>query len=263
MVSRYAIALLLSSLLLELTDHILLDYPTIPLATISQEIDVSVLGMAKRVTVRILSDSGLGSGVIINRKGQIYTVLTNRHVVADDLDNTYTLLTADGQMHSGRWRHSHQFGELDLAVVQFKSPRFYQVAVLGNSSKLVIGEPVFAAGFPNWEWKNHKSIESTRDWGLKAFRLTRGRVGMLPKRSLAEGYQLGYTNDIAVGMSGGPVFNRDGKLVGINGRAKYPLAGIEGFTFTDGTVPSQILFQRMEALSWAIPIDKFESSWVR
>ena len=38
---------------------------------------------ASKVTVRIFTKSGSGSGVIINREGQTYRVLTNDHVVVD------------------------------------------------------------------------------------------------------------------------------------------------------------------------------------
>ena len=74
---------------------------------------------------------------------------------------------------------------------------------------------------------------------------------------MSEGYGLGYTNEIEQGMSGGPVLNESGQVVGINGRLKYPLQGIDGFTFADGTKPSIKLFKQMEALSWAIPISTF------
>jgi len=49
---------------------------SIPLAAISQDINPQVTEIASQVTVRIISDSGAGSGVIIQRAGQVYTVLT-------------------------------------------------------------------------------------------------------------------------------------------------------------------------------------------
>ncbi|MEG4492137.1 hypothetical protein [Microcoleus sp. D3_18_C4] len=60
-------------------------------------------------------------------------------------------------------------------------------------------------------------------------------------------------------MSSGPVLDSYGKLVGINGKSKYPLGGIDVFKLADGSVPSQAVFRHMEALSWAIPIDIFRS----
>ncbi|WP_089125736.1 hypothetical protein [Tolypothrix sp. NIES-4075] len=42
-----------------------------------------------------------------------------------------------------------------------------------------------------------------------------------------------------------------------HGRLKYPIQGIEVFTFADGAKPSQEMFEQMEALSWAIPVVLF------
>ena len=256
-----AISLLITGISLGLTRETP-EPVSIPLAAISQEINPQITEIASQVTVRIISDSGAGSGVIIQRAGQVYTVLTNHHVVAD-IHHNYSILTADGKTHQAKLGLS-QFGKLDLALVQFSSPESYRVVEMGNSAKLSVGDGVVAAGFPNWHWINAQAIEDTRSWGLKAFRLTAGRVGMLPEKSFLEGYQLGYTNDIAEGMSGGPVLDSRGRLVGVNGRLKYPLAGIDVFMFVDGSVPSEGVFREMEGLSWGIPIERLQErvGWV-
>lgn len=219
--------------------------------------NLSVAEIARQVTVRILSERGGGSGVIINRQGQNYTVLTCDHVV-DERGSAYTILTPDGRTYPARLQRSGQFGNNDLALVQFSSDRSYQVVAIGNSDALAIGDELYASGFPNWYWLNKNEIENTRSWGLRAFRLTRGNVGMISERSLPRGYQLGYTNEVEDGMSGGPVLDADGALVGINGRLKFPPQGIQVYRFADGTTPSSALFQRMEALSWAIPVTTFD-----
>lgn len=224
------------------------------------QMNVSVPAIARQVTVRILSNPGLGSGVIVKRQGQTYTVITCAHVVADSQDNRYTVLTADGRMHQGQWLRSAQFPDADLALVQFTSNQAYRVAALADSNDLAIGDPVYASGFPNWQSINSNAIEETRDWGTRAFRLTSGKVAMLPEKSLKEGYQLGYTNEIESGMSGGSVLDQYGRLIGINGRLKYPPQGLVSFIFADGSVPSKELFQQMEALSWALPTVTFRQA---
>lgn len=218
----------------------------------------SVSAIAKLVTVRILGNQGTGSGVIIGHQGQTYTVLTNAHVVAEIGGNGYTILTADGQPHQGVRLHSPQLGNDDIALVQFSSDRPYQVVAISNSNILSVGEIVYASGFPNWRVINANTLADTRDWGLQAFALTQGYIGMLPNQPLQQGYQLGYTNQIEPGMSGGPVLDRYGRLIAINGGLKYPLQGIIAFIFADGTMPSQGLFEQMETLSWAIPTARFQ-----
>ena len=215
-----------------------------------------VAGIARQVTVRVLANNGGGSGVIIDRQGQFYTVLTCAHVV-DEKGANYTILAPDGRIYPGRVLRNNQFGNKDLALVQFISDRAYRVVAIGNFNALGIGDEVYASGFPNWYLVNQNEIQNTRSWGLRAFRFTTGNVGMIPERSLPKGYQLGYTNEIEDGMSGGPVLNSNGELVGINGRLKFPPQGIQVYRFADGTTPSPGLFQRMEALSWAIPITNF------
>lgn len=213
--------------------------------------------IAKQVTVRILTEPGSGSGVIIYRQGQDYLVLTNRHVVVKSKGNSYKVITADGQVHPARLRSKPNFKKIDLALVKFESKITYSKAKLGKWNTLSIGDEVYATGFPNYHLMNRDNIESTRNWGRKAFRFTAGKVAQILHRSLPEGYSLGYTNEIELGMSGGPVFNKNGEVVAINGRLKYPIQGIDAFTFADGTKPSIEEFEKMESLSWAIPISKY------
>ncbi len=217
----------------------------------------TIAEIARQVTVRIVTNPGIGAGVIIARHGQTYTVLTCDHVVADSKDNNYQVLTADGRSHEALWRRSTKFGKADLALVEFSSNWAYQVATIADSKALTVGETVYASGFPNWRWINKATIENTRNWGFLAFRLTTGSVELLLDKSLPRGYRLGYTNDIENGMSGGPLLNSRGQVIGINGRLKYPFQGIEAYTFADGSVPSQEFFEQMTALSWAIPISAF------
>jgi len=234
------------------------DDTTRTLAQSSSEVDSSVAEMAKLVTVRVLNKLGAGSGVIVDRQGQTYTVLTCDHVANPSPDDRFTVLTPDGQIHSAYRKRLPSLEGVDLALIQFESRTSYRVAALGNSKYLSVGESVYASGFPNYQYQGSNSVEETLNWGLRAYRLTAGTIAMLlSNQSLPRGYQLGYTNDIEPGMSGGPVLDREGRLIGINGRGKHPIQGIDAFTFADGTTPSPELFKRMEALSWAVPISRY------
>ena len=235
------------------------DPSSLPISmAITTKNSITVYEVARQITVRILGDSSSGSGVIVKQQQNTYTVLTSAHVVADSPGEGYTILTGDGFIHLAKRLHIARLKGIDLALIQFTSSHSYQVAELGNANDVGVGAVVYATGFPNWRSISIDIIGNTHNWGLKAFSLTVGRVSIMLNKPLQEGYQLGYTNEIEGGMSGGPVLNNQGKLVGINGRLKYPFQGINAFVFIDGTLPSELLFQQMETLSWAIPITTFQ-----
>lgn len=211
--------------------------------------------IAREITVRVLAAEGSGSGVIlqrsINKQGFRYVVLTCNHVVDLSPQGIYRILTSDGYSHDGQRLTSSFFQGLDLALVQFTSPNKYRVGVLADPPP--VGEVIYAAGFPNWSFIGTEAVKNTDKLGFKAFSFTSGRIVKLLPVSLPEGYQLGYTNDVKQGMSGGPVLTLKGEVIGINGRLKYPPQGIDVFVLTDGSRPSLEEFQEMEALSWGIP----------
>jgi serine protease Do len=215
--------------------------------------------IADEVTVRILTDTAPGSGVIIDRTNNTYTILTCQHVLEASKKGNYRVLLPDGKIYVAKMKTAPKLKGLDLALVEFESETPYRVAKLGNSQELAVDSVVYAAGFPNHQSINSDQIEDTSNWGRKAFRFTSGKVSWILQQSLPDGYSLGYTNDVASGMSGGPVFNDRGESIGINGRLKYPVQGIDAFIFADGTKPSVENFEKMEALSWAIPIATYQN----
>ena len=241
--------------------HQLYTYPnSVALGTTSQaDAGITAATIANQVTVRIFTKSGSGSGVVIKREGQTYTVLTNHHVVTDSPEDGFKILTADGNTYPAQQLSSVNDKTFDLALVQFNSPQNYQVVMLPKSEVISEGETVYVSGFPAWHFvfngNKIAKFEETRNWGVSAFQVKTGTIKMQITKTLPGGYQLGCTNDVFQGMSGGPVLNQQGELIGINGLLKYPFQGIDAFIFTDGTKPEKEDYLQMEALSWAIPIN--------
>ena len=163
--------------------------------------------IAQNITVLIENKNG-GSGTIIKRDGNTYTVLTSFHNVADKTLK-YTLVTLDGQRYPIDVRNLQPLGEnIDLTVVQFNSSKSYQVAKMGDSDNAKRRDNVYTAGFPAKTGGINTALYECRDGQVSA---------NATQATIDGGYNLIYTNKVLKGMSGGPVLNQQGELIGING----------------------------------------------
>jgi serine protease Do len=161
--------------------------------------------IAKSATV-LIQGSDTGSGVLIRQDSSTYTVLTARHVI--DAPGTYEIVTTTGK----RYPISPQIQKLpglDLALLKFNSPEKYSIATLGNSSALQEGVTVYVTGFPG----QGSTINAL------TYNFTEGQLTALSSKPQTGGYSLVYTNKTLPGMSGGPVFDQEARLVGIHGAA--------------------------------------------
>ncbi|MEO0378200.1 MAG: tetratricopeptide repeat-containing serine protease family protein [Cyanobacteria bacterium P01_A01_bin.17] len=165
-----------------------------------------VNAIAKSTTVQIDSQSP-GSGVLIRRDGQTYTVLTAAHVVSTE-DN-YAVVTPSGQQYRLQVGTIRRYPNVDLATVQFVSAERHDVAHIAKSSRTTEGAASYVAGFPLRTQAITNSIYS----------FSTGNIIANAARPLKDGYALMYSNNTLPGMSGGPVLNENGQLIGIHGRA--------------------------------------------
>jgi WD40 repeat protein len=178
-----------------------------PQIAVSQSLDEqAIAAMAKEVTV-IINGQNPGSGVIIGQEGSTYYVLTAKHVV--NTQDEYEIVTSDGQSYTLDYRTVRKVPDADLAVVQFTSNQNYPVAEIGDSDVAIQGKAVYISGWP------HPGQAITQ----RIFQLTVGEIS--GRLGVAEdGYELVYTNITRSGMSGGPIFDATGHLIGIHGRAE-------------------------------------------
>ncbi len=168
----------------------------------------NVSQIARTVTVRI-SGVNSGSGVIINRQGDRYSVLSNWHVVGQArVKQRQTIQTVDGRKHLALPQKIARIANLDLAILEFSSRARYPVVAIGNSDRLSEGKSLYVAG-----WADPSPQLPTFAYQFLVGHLS-GRIDK-PR----DGYALVYTVSALPGMSGGPVLDRRGNLVGIHGRA--------------------------------------------
>jgi serine protease Do len=165
---------------------------------------------------RTIEQHSLGSGFIIDPSGY---VVTNNHVVgkATDIDVTLT----SGKTYKAKLIGRDQ--RTDLALLKIKADESLPSVAWGESDKSQVGDWVLAVGNP---------------FGLGGT-VTAGIISARG-RDLHEGpYDSFIQTDAAInrGNSGGPMFNMDGKVIGINSAIYSPNGGSVGIGFA---VPSSI-----------------------
>jgi len=79
--------------------------------------------------------------------------------------------------------------------------------------------------------------------------------GILVDKPLQDGYQIGYTNEIQEGMSGGPVLNNKGQVIGINGRGKDDNLNSIQYKYANGSGSPELIQKETYALG--IPIETY------
>jgi Do/DeqQ family serine protease len=160
--------------------------------------------------------AGLGSGIIVQRSGDRYYVLTNNHVVSGATDVSIRL--EDRTMLKAAIVGTDP--RKDLALVSFQSSAELPVAELGDSDALQVEDLVLAVGNP---------------FGF-ASTVTMGIVSALGRHG-PQGDAATYTDyiqtDAAInqGNSGGALVNVSGQVVGINTWIAAPTGGSIGLGF--------------------------------
>jgi tetratricopeptide (TPR) repeat protein/S1-C subfamily serine protease len=175
--------------------------------------EIQTIAKSVTVEIRLKTIDQVGSGVIIHRQGDLYTVVTNRHVVCGNIkcvqlaeQEKYQIGMADGQKYQVAAPAIKLLGnDLDLAIIQFRSSRKYQVVSLADSGKVKVDDALYTAGFP---------------FEKSGFSFNGGdAIAVVNKRLTGDngGYTIVYNAATLPGMSGGGVFNANGQLVAIHG----------------------------------------------
>ena len=160
---------------------------------------------------------GLGSGFVFDADGYI---ITNHHVVdgasevkvrfADQVDHDAEVIGTDPQT--------------DLALLKIEAEKPLTHLTLGDSDRIRVGEDVVAVGNP---------------FGLGGT-VTRGIVSAVGRDINAGPYVDFIQTDAAInrGNSGGPLFDMDGNVIGVNSAIYSPSGGNVGVGFA---IPSNIV----------------------
>lgn len=216
-------------------------------SSILEEVTKGVVGISKiknKGTAILDSNAtqelGLGSGIIVSENGYI---VTNWHVAGNKYSTCYVTLE-NGEIYSGNitWADS----DLDLAIVKINA-KGLKYLELGDSDKIKLGQEVCAIGNPI-------GIEFQRT-------VTSGIISGLDRTiKIVDKNGESYMEDliqtdasINSGNSGGPLIDKDGKVIGIN---SIKITSAEGIGFA---IPINIIKPVIESY---IQNDKFEEAYL-
>ena len=149
--------------------------------------------------VNITTTDGIGTGVIISSKG---IIITNAHVVLKDattLTDKITVTFTNSNEIAGIVLYYNK--DKDLAVIKIETKDILSVSKLECVFKPKLGETVIAVGNP---------------FGTLSWTVTKGIISSLT-RELLSSYPIVYQSDVLAvsGNSGGPVYNLQGKIIGL------------------------------------------------
>jgi S1-C subfamily serine protease len=175
--------------------------------------------------------TALGSGFVYDKLGRI---ITNNHVVgnAKIVDVTFV----DGNRYTAKVVGSDIYSDIAVLQVIENITQPLNPLVIGNSSKLEVGDPVIAIGNP---------------FGLSGT-ITTGIVSGIG-RLLPAAAGLGFSIPNAIqtdapinpGSSGGPLLNMQGQVVGINTAGISSSIGFSGVAFA---IPSSTIMRIVPTL---------------
>lgn len=165
---------------------------------------------------REYKQEGLGSGVIVQKNGNIFYVLTNNHVAGKATEIAIKL--SDGREFKGKLVGADE--RKDIALVSFESTdKNIPVAKLGDSDLVQTGDICLAMGTPLGYFA------SVTQGIVSATGRSGGRIG-----NISDFIQ----TDAAInqGNSGGPLVNIYGEIIGINTWIASQSGGSQGLGFS-------------------------------
>ena len=164
-------------------------------------------------------------GIVIDASG---IVITNNHVIADA--NEVTVILTNGQKLKAEVLGKDT--KVDVAVLRVKPDKPLKAVKFGDSDKARVGDWVIAVGNP---------------FGLGGS-VTAGIVSARNRNIESGPYDNYIQTDAAInkGNSGGPLFNMDGEVIGINTAILSPSGGSVGIGFATPANTVQPVIEQLQ-----------------
>jgi S1-C subfamily serine protease len=216
------------------------------LALTSRSSGVEIYQRALPSVVKILTNEGSGSGVVLSREGFI---LTNEHVISG-YGTVGVVLSSDGGYENIRVAKVIKFDEVkDLALIKFNQEVTGLIPIKITADVPQVGADVHAIGHPlgeDWTYTRGYISQYRKNYKWKTGTLDHHVANVIQTQT-----------PINPGNSGGPLLNENGELIGINSFGNTNAQGInfaveissvEEFLATPGSNKRAEVRERIEQL---------------
>jgi S1-C subfamily serine protease len=219
------------------SDSLSPQYPS--LNTIFKEVENSVVQVTSKIPVNNTMNSqtrnatALGSGFLYGKQGHI---ITNAHVVGEA--KIVDVAFIDGNRYTAKVVGTDIYSDLAAVQIIDNATQRLKPLVIGNSSKLEVGDPVIAIGNPF-------GLSDTMTIGIVS------QGGRLLPSSAGLGFSIpdAIQTDAQInpGNSGGPLLNIQGQVIGIN-TAAISASTQGGFSGVGLAIPSTTVLRIVPTL---------------
>lgn len=164
-----------------------------------------------------------GTGFVYKKENGIYYLLTNYHVIQDG--EKVEIVFTDNKVASVSVQGGDKYS--DIAVLTYRTDDILDIATMGSSVDMRVGDTVFAIGSPLdsnvYSWSVTRGVLSGKD----------REVEVSTNNTTANDWIMQVLQtDAAInsGNSGGPLCNSNGEVIGVN-NMKLINDGVEGMGF--------------------------------
>ncbi len=195
---------------------------------------------AEKETQEAGKENELGSGVVYKKVGDSIFIMTNAHVVGDKKEQKITYGNNDSSI--GKVIGADKFSDIAVIKAKVKSNSDVKAIKMGDSSTLVLGEPIIVVGNPlgvDFKGSVSEGIVSG---------LNRHVPVDIDKDDKFDVLMSAFQMDAPVnpGNSGGGVIDKNGKLVGI-ASLKIDMDNVEGIAFAIPVNDAESIAKQLEA----------------
>jgi S1-C subfamily serine protease len=166
-----------------------------------------VIAEVREGVVLVNGAGGTGSGSIYKKIGNDYYVITNQHVVVDGVDLFIEYLFYENIYRIDVVEFIGSDSTTDIVIIKFSTNHNLTVLSFDDSNNVRVGQNVFSIGNPSVTQRRYNAV-------------TQGIISNINQRvnyrAISANYYFQHDSSINSGNSGGPLFNENGLIIGMN-----------------------------------------------